>query len=261
MSINKLEYLNYQAPANLLKNRVILVTGAGDGIGKAAAKAYAAYGATVILLGRTIAKLEQVYDEIVEAGYLKPAIYPLDLAGATAENYAQMADIIEREIGKLDGLLHNASVLGDLTLMENYSPDTWATVMQVNLTAPFLLTQALLPIMKKSADASIVFTSSSVGRKGRAYWGAYGISKFGIEGLVQTLASELENTSNIRVNSLNPGATRTGMRASAYPAENPETLLPPEEILNIYLFLMGEDSKGITAQALDAQLPKETYQG
>ncbi|HEY9135434.1 MAG TPA: SDR family NAD(P)-dependent oxidoreductase, partial [Pseudomonadales bacterium] len=153
---------------------------------------------------------------------------------------------------------HNASVLGDLTLVENYSPDTWATVMQVNLTAPFLLTQALLPLMKKSADASIVFTSSSVGRKGRAYWGAYGISKFGIEGLMQTLASELENTSSIRANSLNPGATRTGMRASAYPAENPETLLAPEDILNIYLFLMGEDSKGITAQALDAQLPKAT---
>lgn len=256
MNSNNLEYLNYQAPEGLLKDRVIMVTGAGDGIGKAAAKAFAAFGATVILLGRTIAKLEQVYDEIVEAGYLKPAIYPLDLAGATPENYVQMAEIIAREIGRLDGLLHNASVLGDLTLLENYPPDTWATVMQVNLTAPFLLTQALLPLMKKSTDASIVLTSSSVGRKGRAYWGAYGVSKFGTEGLMQTLAAELENTSNVRVNSLNPGATRTNMRASAYPAENPETLLRPEDILNAYLFLMGEDSKAITGHSLDAQAPK-----
>ena len=253
MNTENLKYQNYQAPENLLDKRVIIVTGAGDGIGRAAAMAYAAHGATVILLGRTVAKLEQVYDEIVDSGWVKPAIYPLDLSIATAEDYANMAEIIDRDIGQLDGILHNASVLGDLTLMEAYSPDTWHTVMQVNLHAPFLMTQALLPLMKKSADASIIFTSSSVGRTGRAYWGAYSVSKFGIEGLMQTLASELENTSNIKVNSLNPGATRTNMRASAYPAEDPGKLPKPEEILNIYLFLMGKDSEGITGQALNAQ--------
>ena len=253
MNTENLEYQNYQAPEDLLEKRVIIVTGAGDGIGRAAAMAYAAHGATVILLGRTVAKLEQVYDEIVDSGWVKPAIYPLDLSIASAEDYANMAEIIERDIGQLDGILHNASVLGDLTLMEGYSPDTWHTVMQVNLNAPFLMTQALLPLMKASSDASIVFTSSSVGRIGRAYWGAYSVSKFGIEGLMQTLASELENTSNIKVNSLNPGATRTNMRASAYPAEDPGKLPKPEEILNIYLFLMGKDSEGITGQALNAQ--------
>lgn len=253
MNIENSEYLNYQAPENLLENKTILVTGAGDGIGRAAAKSFAAHGATVILSSRTIPKLEQVYDEIINAGHPKPAICPLDLSTASPEDYAQMAEVIEKEIGHLDGILHNASVLGDLTLLENYSPDTWNNVMQVNLTAPFLMTQALLPLMQNAGDASIIFTSSSVGRKGRAYWGAYSISKFGIEGLMQVLASELENTSNIRVNSLNPGATRTKMRATAYPAENPSTLAAPEDIMNTYLFLIGKDSKGVTGQALDAQ--------
>lgn len=245
--------LNYEAPPGLLTDRVILVTGAGDGIGRAAAKALAAHGATVVLAGRTLAKLEKVYDEIEANGDPQPALVPVDFSLAGPEEYRQLADTIEKEFGHLDGVLHNAGILGDITPLEMYDPDTWDTVMKVNLRAPFLLTQALLPLLKQSPDASIIFTSSSVGRRARAFWGAYAVSKCGTEGLAQLLADELMNTSNIRVNCINPGATRTSMRASAYPGEDPESLKTPEEIMPLYLYLMGPDSLGVTGQSLDAQ--------
>lgn len=244
---------DYDAPPGLLTDRLILVTGAGDGIGRAAAKAFAAHGATVVLSGRTLAKLEQVYDEIEAAGGAQPALVPVDFSLAGPHEYRQLADTIEKEFGQLDGLLHNASVLGDITPLEMYDPDTWDTVMKVNLRAPFLLTQALLPLLKQSADASIVFTTSSVGRRARAFWGAYAVSKCGIEGMSALLADELMNTSNIRVNCINPGATRTTMRAAAYPGEDPATLKTPDDILPLYLYLMGPDSTGVTGQSLDAQ--------
>ncbi|HEX6592604.1 MAG TPA: YciK family oxidoreductase [Moraxellaceae bacterium] len=244
---------DYQAAAGLLKDRVILVTGASDGIGAEAAKQYAALGATVILHGRSLARLEAVYDEIEKAGGAQPAIVPLDLSTATAADYQQLASTIETEFGRLDGLLHSAGVLGDITPLEMYDPDTWDFVMKINLRAPYLLTQALLPLLKQSADASVVFTTSSVGRRARAFWGAYAVSKGGTEGLAQLLADELMNTSNIRVNCLNPGATRTAMRASAYPGENPLSLKTPADIMPLYLWLMGPDSRGTTGQSLDAQ--------
>lgn len=244
---------DYQAPPGLLTDRVILVTGSGDGIGRAAAKALAAHGATVVLAGRTLSKLEKVYDEIEANGDPQPALVPVDLSLAGPKEYQQLADTIEKEFGHLDGILHNAGLLGDITPLEMYDPDTWDTVMKVNLRAPFLMTQALLPLLKKSPDASIVFTTSSVGRRARAFWGAYAVSKCGIEGLSQMLADELMNTSNIRVNCINPGATRTSMRASAYPGEDPETLKTPEDIMPLYLYLLGPDSMGITGQSLDAQ--------
>lgn len=243
----------YEAPPGLLTDRVILVTGAGDGIGRAAAKALAAHGATVVLSGRTLSKLEQVYDDIEANGDPQPALVPADYSLATPQDYQQLADTIEKEFGHLDGIVHNASVLGDITPLEMYDPDTWDTVMKVNLRAPFLLTQALLPLLKQSPDASVVFTTSSVGRRARAFWGAYAVSKCGIEGLSQMLADELMNTSNIRVNCINPGATRTTMRAAAYPGEDPETLKTPEDIMPLYLYLLGPDSRGITGQSLDAQ--------
>lgn len=244
----------WRATYDLLKDRVILVTGASDGIGAVAARTLAAHGATVILHGRTLAKLEQVYDDIEKAGGAQPAIVPLDLSTATAADYQQLAATIESEFGRLDGLLHNAGVLGDITPLEMYDPDTWDFVMKVNLRAPFMLTQALLPLLKQSADASIVFTTSSVGRRARAFWGAYAASKCGIEGLAQILADELMNTSNIRVNCLNPGATRTRMRADAYPGENPMSLKTAEDIMGTYLWLLGPDSRGTTGQSLDAQV-------
>jgi len=244
---------HYQAASDVLKNRIILVTGAGDGIGVAVAKACAAHGATVILLGKTIAKLEAVYDAIEAAGHPQAAIYPLDLRGATEDDYEQLATTIEENFGKLDGLLHNAGILGEKKPIAQISAKNWNEVLQVNLTSNFLLTKALLPLLDKSEDASIVFTSSGVGRKSRAYWGTYAVSKFATEGLMQTLADELENTTSIRVNSINPGATNTAMRRNAYPGEHPNSNPSPDNITAAYLYLLGPDSKGVTGQALDAQ--------
>ncbi|MGB0466400.1 MAG: YciK family oxidoreductase [Pontibacterium sp.] len=244
---------DYQAPEQLLANRIILVTGAGDGIGRAAAKACAAHGATVVLLGRTLEKLETLYDEIEAAGYPQPAIVPLNLESATEHDYLELANKLEQEFGRLDGLLNNASLLGVRTPIESYDPVIWNQVMQVNVTAPFMLTQTLLPLLQASEDASVVFTSSGVGRKGRAYWGAYSVSKFATEGMMEVLADEMDNTSNIRVNCINPGATRTQMRATAYPGEPPHNNPAPEDIMPLYLYLMGPDSQGINSQSLDAQ--------
>ncbi len=243
----------YTPSPTLLAKRIILVTGAGDGIGRAAAKTFAAHGATVILLGRTTRKLETIYDEIEQAGYPQAAIYPMNLEGASPNDYEVLANTLENEFGQLDGLLHNASVLGTLTPLEHYDIKLWYQVMQVNLNAPFLLTQTCLKLFKHAPDASLIFTSSSVGRKGRAYWGAYSVSKFAIEGMMQIFADELENDSTIRVNSINPGATRTSMRATAYPGEDPMTLPPPEAIMPLYLYLMGPDSHEVNGQTLNAQ--------
>ncbi len=244
--------LEYQAAKDLLINKTILVTGAGDGIGRAAALSFAEHGATVILLGKTVKKLEAVYDEIEQAGYPKPAIVPLDLKGATEQNYLDMADTIQEQFGHLDGLLHNASMLGVLGPFEHISMDSVNEVMKVNVIAEIMMTKALLPVMKKAPQASLVFTSSGVGRQGRAFWGEYAISKFATEGMMQSIAHEYDG-SNLRVNSINPGATRTAMRANAYPAENPQTLKTPAEIMATYLYLMGNDSVGVNGQQLNAQ--------
>ncbi len=244
---------DYSARADLLKDRVILVTGAGDGIGRAAAIAFAAHGATVILLGKTIKKLEAVYDEIENADCPQPAIYPMKLGGAAFEDYQALAETIEQEFGRLDGLLHNAGVLGERKSIRDTKPSDWNEVLNVNLTSNFLLTKALLPLLEKSTDASIVFTTSSVGRKGRAFWGAYAVSKFGVEGFAQVLADELDSTTPIRVNCINPGATNTAMRRMAYPAEYPGNNPFPEQIMPTYLYLMGADSKGLTGKTVNAQ--------
>ena len=245
---------DYQAPADLLKDRIIMVTGAGSGIGRAAAKAYAAHGATVVLVGRTVSKLETVYDEIEADGHPKPAIVPMNFEGAAVKDYEELAMTLEDNFGQLDGLLHNAAILGDRSPVELYDPEVWNKVMHVNATAPFLLSRAMIPLLRKSDDASVIFTSSGVGRRAKAYWGAYAVSKFAVEGLCQLMAEELDDDRhNIRVNSLNPGATRTNMRAHAYPAENPQQNPAPEALMPIYLDLMGRDSQGVNGQQLDAQ--------
>lgn len=244
---------DYQPAAGLLKDKVILVTGAGSGIGRAAAKAYANQGASVILLGRTISKLEAVYDEILALGGPEPAIYPLDLEGAIWPDYQAMADRLYETFGRLDGILHNASILGTISPVQSYNPELWQRVMHINFNAQVMLQQATLSLLEQAEDASIIFTSSSVGRVGRAFWGPYACSKFATEGFIQVLSQELENISNIRVNSLNPGATRTQMRADAFPSEHPDTLRKPEEIMGTYLYLMGPASKGITGQQFNAQ--------
>src|SRR5690606_28770399 len=205
------------------------------------------------LLGRTQEKLEAVCDQIKAAGGPEPAMAPVNLDVARPQDYEALADLFDKEFGRLDGILHNASILGDITPLEQYEYGTWDTVMQVNVNAAFYLTRALIPLLRESDDASILFTSSSVGRKGRAFWGAYAVSKFATEGMMQVLADELENVSRIRVNSINPGATRTRMRALAYPAEDASTLKTPEQIVPAYLYLLGPASTGVTGQALDAQ--------
>lgn len=244
---------DFQATTTELKDKVILITGAGAGIGKAAALCFAKHGAEVILLGKTTKKLEAVYDEIMalssEFDIKEPAIIPLDMKGATKQNYIDMATTIEQTFGRLDGLLHNASALGSIMSFEQFPQDMYEEVIQVNVNAQFFMTQALLPVLKKSPSASIIFTSSSVGRKGRAFWAPYAISKFATEGMMQVLADEYDNT-KMRFNSLNPGATATNMRRKAYPAEDPTTLKQPHEIMPTYLYLMSDQSKNISGQAL-----------
>lgn len=243
---------NYDPAPDSHAGRVVVVTGAGDGIGRAVAIALARQGATVALLGRTPRKLERVYDRIVQAGGPRPALLPFNLETAGAAEYDALHDAIDREFGRVDGLAHIAGILGMLSPIEHYDVPTWCKVLHVNLTAPFLLTRTLLPLLRRSADAAVVFTSSGVGRRGRAYWGAYAVSKFGAEGLMQVLAHESEQT-RVRVNSLNPGPVATAMRLQAYPAEDRSQLPEPEAITAPYLFLLGPASSGISGMSFDCQ--------
>ena len=238
-----------------LAGRVIAITGAGSGIGRAVALACAAHGAEVVLLGRTVGKLEAAYDEIVAAGGREPVIAPLDLERATAREYDALADALGARFGRLDGLLHNAGLLGDLSPIEHYDVPLWTRVLHVNVTAAFALTQVMLPLLRAAPDASILFTSSSVGRRGRAYWGAYAVSKFAIEGLAQVLADELSGQTSVRVNAINPGATRTAMRRAAYPAEVADSAPLPETITAAYVCLLGPAARGLTGRTFDAQAP------
>jgi NAD(P)-dependent dehydrogenase (short-subunit alcohol dehydrogenase family) len=244
---------DFIAGPKCLQGKIILVTGAGDGIGRTAALSYAQYGATVILLGRTTDKLEAVYDEIEAAGCPQAAIYPLHLRGAAMKDYQDLANTIEREFGHLDGLLHNASILGQRRTLAQTNVESWDDVLHVNLTAPFMMTQALLPMLAAAANASVILTSSGVGRKGRAFWGAYAVSKFGTEGMMQVLADEEFDLYKTRVNSINPGATQTVMRRTAYPGENPQDNPLPDAIMPLYLYLMSDSSIAINGQQFDAQ--------
>jgi NAD(P)-dependent dehydrogenase (short-subunit alcohol dehydrogenase family) len=240
---------SFQPGKEYLAGRTILITGAGDGIGSAVAIAAATHGATVILLGRTLAKLESVYDRIEAAGGVQPAIYPLNLEGATEHDYLELAEKLDEAFGKLDGLLHNAAQLRLLSRIDDYDAQTWYQVMQANLHGPFMLTQACLPLLRRSDSASLLFTSDQLGREARAYWGAYAVSKFGVEGLMQVMAAELEGSS-VRVNSFAPNPTRTKLRALAYPGENPDGLQSPEQLTDHYLWLLGPESGAVHGQTL-----------
>lgn len=240
---------NYQPKPDLLKDRVVLVTGAGGGIGAAAAKAFAKHGAVVVLLGRTVRKLEQVYDEIKADGGPEPAIYPLNLEGATVKDYEEMALVIKTELGRLDGVLHNACILGEVTPIGQYPVELWQKVMHVNLTAPFALTRACLDLLQDSPDSRVLFTAH---RLDSAYWGAYGVSKAAVESFMKILADELENTT-VNVNAIQPGEVRAPMMARAYPGKNIGKLPAIDSILPAYLYLMGPDSGGVTGKVIDAQ--------
>ncbi|ECV9927129.1 TPA: YciK family oxidoreductase [Salmonella enterica] len=244
--------MHYQPKQDLLQNRIILVTGASDGIGREAALTYARYGATVILLGRNEEKLRRVAQQIADEQHVQPQWLTLDLLTCTAEECRQVADRIATHYPRLDGVLHNAGLLGEIGPMSEQDPQIWQDIMQVNVNATFMLTQALLPLLLKSDAGSLVFTSSSVGRQGRANWGAYATSKFATEGMMQVLADEYQNRS-LRVNCINPGGTRTSMRASAFPTEDPQKLKTPADIMPLYLWLMGDDSRRKTGMTFDAQ--------
>ena len=232
-----------------LKDKVILVTGANRGFGLAITMDLSKAGATVIMLGRDLGSLEYAYDAVVDAGYNEPILYPLDLEGATPENYQELQDNVLEKFDKLDGLIHNAAILGAQMPIEQYDIKLWYSTLQINLSAPFMLTQFLIPVLVKSEDARILFLSSSVGREAKAYWGAYSVSKFGIEGFAKTLSEELEKT-NISVNTVDPGKLRTEMRRTAYPAEDSSTVPMPEEKSAAIVYLLSNLSPKMNGEQL-----------
>ncbi|MFU0922675.1 YciK family oxidoreductase [Kluyvera sichuanensis] len=244
--------MHYQPQLDLLQNRIILVTGASDGIGREAAITYARYGASVILLGRSDEKLRTVAQEIDREGLRPARWFTLDLLTCTPQECQHIAQQVSLHYPHLDGVLHNAGLLGDVVPMDQQDPAVWQQVMQVNVNGTFMLTQALLPLLLKAESGSLVFTSSSVGREGRANWGAYAVSKFATEGMMQVLAEEYKNR-HLRVNCINPGGTRTKMRASAFPTEDALKLKTPADIMPLYLWLMGDDSRRKTGMTFDAQ--------
>ena len=244
---------DFEPSKDCLKDKTILITCAGSGIGRAAAKALSQFGAQLILLSKDTGKLESLYEEVVQQGSKEPLIHPMDFESAQEEEYLKVKEAILDKFDKLDGLINNAGVLGEKKPLSQYQYSIWKKVLNVNLDSAFLLTKTLLPLLNHSELGSVVFTSSGVGKKGRAYWGAYAISKFATEGMMEVFADELENTSKIRVNCINPGAVRTKMREEAYPAEDPETNPLPKEIMNLYVYLMSDASKGINGQSINAQ--------
>ena len=245
--------VDFKPSKDCLKDKTILITGTGSGIGRAAAKTLSQFGAQLILLSKDTGRLESLYEEIVEQGFKEPLIHPMDFESAEEEEYLKVKEAIQDKFDKLDGLINNAGVLGEKKLLSQYQYSIWKKVLNVNLDSAFLLTKTLLPLLNHSKLSSVLFTSSGVGKKGRAYWGAYAISKFATEGMMEVFADELENTTKIRVNCINPGAVRTKMREEAYPAEDPETNPLPKEIMNLYVYLMCDVSEEINGQSINAQ--------
>lgn len=241
---------SYDPDAALLQGRNILITGAGDGIGRALAIGFARYGATVILLGRKVNKLEAVYDEIQNAGYPQPAIYPLDLEKAPAEAFDQLGAVMSENFQQLDGLVHNAAILGQHSPMMAIEPQMWQKVLQTNLTAPFLITRSCYPLLKIAPMASVIFTSDAVASQGRAYWGTYAVAKAGLDNFMQILADEWENITNIRTNSLDPGPVHTWLRRQVFPGEDPQSLPSPEDCLKPFLYLIDGQHHPLRGQRL-----------
>lgn len=242
---------DYQPSFDALSGRVVIVTGAGSGIGRAVAEAAAAHGATVVLLGRRVPPLEETFDTIVNPGGPEPAIVPLDLAAASPENFRELAEKIESEFGRLDGVVHNAAHFDALRSMEDVSAEEWYRTLQVNLSGPFLMTQSLLPLLRESDGGRLVFCLDDTDRVTRAYWGAYGVSKLAAEGLMRTLADELESTS-VRVCGVRPGPTRTDLRAKAWAAEDPSILASPESRARAFLYALDPATEPAAGEIIEA---------
>jgi NAD(P)-dependent dehydrogenase (short-subunit alcohol dehydrogenase family) len=247
------DFKGYHAPPDLLKDRVILVTGAGQGIGRIAALTYAAHGATVILHGRSVKKLESVYDEIEAKGGAQPIIYPLDLEEADDRDFEAIARAIKSQLGRLDGILHNAALIFNLTPLENQTLEQWSSLMRVNLIAPFALTRACLRLLKSSPDASVIMTSEMHGHNPSAYWGGFAVSKAGTEALVKIQAQEWEMLPNLRINIVIPGPVHTSQRTKTHPGEAKQSLWQPQELMPTYLYLMGPDSKSLSGRTVFCQ--------
>jgi NAD(P)-dependent dehydrogenase (short-subunit alcohol dehydrogenase family) len=241
---------DYRPARDLLRDRVILVTGAGQGLGRAAALAFAAHGATVILHGRNIERLEQVYDDIEQAGGMQPAIFPLDLENAESSDFEALAQSIKLQLGRLDGILHNAALLVGLSPLSNQTLEQWQALLRVNLISPFALTRACFPLLKASADASVIMTSDTHGHAPTAYWGAFAIAKAGVEALVKIQAQEWEVIPHLRINTLIPGPVRSPQRARTHPGEEKLALPDPRDLIASYLYLIGPDSRTISGRTV-----------
>jgi NAD(P)-dependent dehydrogenase (short-subunit alcohol dehydrogenase family) len=243
----------YSASEDLLQGRVILVTGAGQGLGRTAALTYANYGATVILHGRKVEKLEAVYDEIDALGKAQAIIYPLDFQNTKDEDYVTLAQAIGQQLGRLDGILHNAAFLHGLSPIENQTLEQWQSIIHINLLVPFALTNACLPLLTAAPDASVIMTASTQGHHPSAYWGSFAVAKAGLEALVKIQADEWDTIPNLRVNALMPGIVNSPQRAKTHPGEVKKSLPQPEDLMPTYLYLMGSDSKGVSGQTIFCQ--------
>jgi NAD(P)-dependent dehydrogenase (short-subunit alcohol dehydrogenase family) len=247
------ELRTYHPDGGLLKDRVVLVTGANRGIGRIAALTYAQHGATVVLHGRDVAALERVYDEIEDSGCAQPAAIPLDLHPATMRDYDALAYAIETQLGRIDGILHNASHIEALSPLDEQSIEQWHQTLRINLIAPFALTQACSRLLRQSADASVIFTLETHGRAPAAFWGAYAVAKAGVETLMKIQAAEWQSSPNLRANALLPGPVASPSRAKTHPGEVAASQRQPAELMPFYLYLMGPDSRGVTGTVLNCQ--------
>jgi NAD(P)-dependent dehydrogenase (short-subunit alcohol dehydrogenase family) len=236
-----------------LSGRVIMITGATGGLGKPLALACARCGATVVLHGRVVRKLEALYDEIVAARQPQPTILPLDLATASADDFGNVAAALRAQLGRLDGLVHAAATLGSLGPIEHQSFDAWLTVLRVNVAAAMALTRSTLPLLSSAPDGCVIFTLDARGEDPRAYWGAYAAAKAGLAALAATLADEWEGRANLRVNAVVPGPIRTPLRMLTHPGEDRSTLPSPEALVPLYLHLLGAQAKAESGARIDAQ--------
>jgi len=240
MNSIQLNWQDYQVPNNELSGKVILVTGAADGIGRAVTIALAEQGATVLMLDKKARHLEKLSDQINERKLTEPIILPIDLMEITPESATTLAQAINDDIGYLDGVLHNAAELGSPSPLDQYDMDYWNEVMHTNLQAPYFLTRALLPLLKQDYNTNVVFTTANEGREPQAYWGAYAIAYAGLEAQMKIWAEELEAVANIKVNSIDPGPVRTSFRRRSHPGESQDSLVSPQSITPAYLKLLGQ---------------------